>query len=101
MEPIQEPPSNLNDIGTRYQHLNDYRDSLEFAVKMLQDRGLHSLSDKQRFMKFTAAHEAVSITIDAFAGLKEKGADYYMYKLLNSVPKDAETVPSERGTPLI
>lgn len=97
----QEPPFNLNDNGTRYQHLSDYRDSLEFAMKILQDRGLHTLADRQRFFKFSIAHETVSITIDAFAGIKENGADFYMYKLLNSVPKSAETVPSERGTPLV
>jgi hypothetical protein len=99
MEP-KKPEPKLDDIGTRYEHLMEYRDSLETCMQILNDRGLHSLTDKQRMIKFAIALEVINTTLDAFAGMFAGNAEYIMYRLLNSVPKNPGDIMPTRGTPL-
>lgn len=98
---VPPPPSGLNDVGTRYSHLVEYRDSIEVCIKILEDRGLHALVDKERHRKFTTALEVISTTIDSFAGLKNQSSDYYLYRLIDTIPKEADKITGGRGTPLI
>lgn len=98
---MDQIPTSLTDNGTRYQHLAEYRDSLEVCMKILQDRGLRTLEDRQRFAKFTTALEVITTTLDSYAGLRNTGSDFYLYRLVESVPKDPTQIEGGRGTPLV
>ena len=90
----------LNDIGTRYEHLKEHYEALEAVANRLQARNALSVEDKQRLIKLTIAAEVTKQTLDAFLGLSGANLEYMMYRIVKSVPKNADDIPSERGTPL-
>ena len=99
----QKIPS-LNDVGTRYEHLKDHLEALEFVRDRLVAKGDNgmSYSDKVRLTQIVVAIEVLKKTVDAFLGItSDTTIEYQLYRLLNSVPAKAEDIPSERGTPLI
>ena len=104
MEPIlnQEPQKEptLNDVGTRYTHLSEHCDSLEFVRDRLLAKTNLTFVEKQWLVRLTIAAEVTRKTIDSFAGFNSSNLDYQLYRLLNTVPKNAKDLPSERGTPL-
>jgi hypothetical protein len=88
----------LTDVGTRYEHLKDYAEALQACAEILENRGLNTPSDYQKFIKFKVSAELAQHTVDNFAGYKDTGVDLYINRLL-SVPK-AEEIEGGRGTPL-
>ena len=99
----QKAPS-LNDVGTRHQHLQDHLEALECVRDRMMERGQGRLSylEKQKLLEIAIAANVLQKTIDAFLGIgTDTSTEYQLYKLLNSVPKKADDIPNERGTPLI
>lgn len=96
----EQIPSGLNDIGTRYEHLCEYRDSLDMCVRLISERGATTPDARQRLMKFSVALEVINTTIDAFAGIRAAGVEYQLYRQINSIPSDPESIPATRGTKL-
>jgi hypothetical protein len=97
---MEQKEPQLNDVGTRYEHLCDYRDSLELCIQILSKRGLYLPTDKQNFIELTAALKVVSRTIDAHSGIFDEQAQYQLYRQVDSIPKDPESILPTRGTPL-
>ena len=96
--PEQEP--SLSDIGTRLEHLRDYRDSLEVCIDILKERGLNSPTDKQRLVKFSIAEKVLRVTIDAYMGYKDARTEYVLNKMVDEIPVDPTKIEGGRGTPL-
>ena len=97
--PAPKEPS-LDDVGTRYDHLREHYEALMEVCGSLLRRPALSVEDKQRLVKLTMASEVVKGTLDAWMGLSTTNVDYMMYRMLKTVPKNADDIPSERGTPL-
>ena len=102
MEQTQEPqiPEPLpTDIGTRLDHLTQYRDSLETCIEIVKARPYHT-DTQQKLIKFAVALEVLNVTIDSFSGYIDRSTEYNLYRLLNSVPKNAEQLLIIGGKPL-
>lgn len=87
----------MDDVGTRYEHLLDYKESLETCLEIINRTGRGS---PKAVAKFVIALEVLSTTIDAFSGYKDTKTEYIMYKLLNSVPKTKDELRAIGGLPL-
>ena len=98
LEPEKKEAS-LQDIGTRYEHLNDHYEALEICVDVLSKR-LFTDKDKQKLHKLTIAAEVMRDTIDSYMGHNRETSEYTLYKVLNGIPKDPAQVEGGRGTPL-
>jgi len=99
---VQEPNKkeySLEDIGTRFEHLNDHFEALEVCIDVLSKR-IFTDSDRQRLMKITMASEVLRDTIDSYMGQNKDTNEYALYKVLNGIPKDPAQVEGGRGTPL-
>ena len=103
---MEETPTNITeeekkseptiyDVGTRYQHLVDYKDSLEVCRDIVRSRG-----DLKAAAKFATALEVVGVTVDSFSGYRATNAEYTLYKLLNSVPRSKDALRAIGGEPL-
>ena len=101
MEQIQEQPkeSTAEDVGTRYQHLLDYRDSLEMCIELLKERSANTLVKQQRIGKLMISLEIINATLDAYSGYKNNGTEFNLYKLINSVPNTKEDLKAIGGIP--
>lgn len=102
-QPDQPEPKTptLDDVGTRYEHLQDHLEGLEAARDRLLSRGGNlSLDEKQRLVAITIAADVTRKTVEAFMGLNNTNVDYQLYRILSSVPAKADDIPGERGTPL-
>lgn len=80
----------MNEVGTRYEHLSQYRDDLQACADLILNRGIKSLPDQQRYAKFAVAATVITETLDTLSGYRGAGVDYSLYKLLNGVPRTAE-----------
>jgi hypothetical protein len=92
---VRQPEPKMDDIGSRYQHLLDYRDSIELCMELVKQRG-NPLS----LAKFAVALEVLNTTIDAFSGYGDTKTEYSLYRLLNSIPSTKEGLTAIGGTPL-
>jgi hypothetical protein len=90
----------LEDVGTRYQHLNDHYEFLEAVISDLLARPNAGPQEKQVAIKLRNAADIVKSTIDSYAGLNDSKAEFGLYRLINGIPKDPNTVEGGRGTPL-
>ena len=100
MEPPRALEPTLNDIGTRYEHLKDHLYGLTVSIDILKGR-YQTLATKERLNKLVFAAEVLQLTIDSFAGFNDQKVEYYLYKTLNSIPKNPEEIVGGRETPLI
>lgn len=98
-EPEKKEPS-LDDIGTRFEHLSDYADALEACADILEKKGLKNQNDQQRYIKFRVAYEVIRTTIDSFSGYSDSRVEYQLYKMLHSIPSEANKIEGGRGTEL-
>lgn len=94
-EEPKKPEPTKDDIGTRYEHLLDYRDSLETCIDILKQRG-----NLAAVNKFQITLEVLGSTLDAFSGYRDTKTEYTLYKLLNSIPKSKEALKDIGGIPL-
>ena len=102
MEQTPQPPKepSLEDIGTRYKHLTDHYEAIEAVLTALLARPNPGAKEKEVALKLQHAADITKTTIDTFAGLHNQSVEFQLYRLVNSVPKDPETVEGGRGTPL-
>lgn len=96
---IKSREPKASDIGTRYEHLMEYKESLETCVGLLEKRGSTIIS-KERIGKLNTAIEILSATLDAFSGYKDQSTEFRLYKLINTVPAGKEGIIELGGTPL-
>jgi len=90
----------LEDVGTRYEHLQDHYEGLVAAAESLKKRA-NTPEAKATLIKITQAAEVMKATIDSYAGLTDTTFEYKMYRLLKSIPKDPNAIEGGRGTALI
>lgn len=90
----------LNDVGTRFEHLKDYAEALAACADIIEKRGIFSVADKERHVKFKIAAELAQHTIDNFAGYSDVRTEYRLYQLLNGIPQTGDAIEGGRGTPL-
>ena len=87
----------MDDVGTRYEHLLEYKESLETCLEIIKRTGR---GGPKAIAKFMIAIEVLQATIDGFSGYNNTKTEYMMYKLLNSVPKSKDELKAIGGTPL-
>ncbi len=90
----------LNDIGTRYTHLNDHYEALEAIITSMLTRPHLGPAEKGVLIKLRNAADVIKSTIDSYAGLGSSSAEFALYRLVNSVPDKPELIEGGRGTPL-
>ena len=88
-----------SDEGTRLQHLQEYRESLEIVIGILKDRGLRTPEDKQKVVEFAIASRVLQVTIDSVTGYSHPDTEGSLYDMFRGFPK-AEDIEGGRGTPL-
>jgi len=93
----QEPKP--TDVGTRYDHLYEYREALETCIGILQARPANHLT-QVRIAKFSIAHEILTATLDSFSGYNETATEYALYKLMKTVPTTKDGLAAIGGIPL-
>ena len=94
-EEPKRPEPTMHDMGTRYQHLLDYKDSMEICLEITKKRG-----NGQAAAKFATALEVINTTLDAYSGYRETSTEFTLYRLLNSVPKSKDALREIGGIPL-
>lgn len=95
-----QPQHNLSDVGTRYKHLSDYRDALEFCVGIIKSKKYPATEDAKRIHKFEIALELLQVTIDSLAGINDNMSQYSLYRQVDSAACKPELIEGGRGTPL-
>jgi hypothetical protein len=99
---MSEPTADefMNNVATRYEHLSAYRDDCQSCADLIMKRGIHSQSDQIKYGKFKVTADLITETLDTLSGYKEPGAEYSVYKVLNSIPKTKEQLIALGGKPL-
>lgn len=98
METNNEP--SMNDVGTRYEHLKDFLDSLYACIGRMEERGVKTNSDQGKMLKLQIAADVMKSTLDAQVGYNASNTEYQLYKMIDSIPAKAESIEGGRGTPL-
>lgn len=95
-----KPEPTLNDIGTRFEHLQDHYEALIACIEIMEQRKYISKADTERITKMKMAAEVVRGVIDAYSGYSESNVQYKLYHLLSNIPVNPEHIEGGRGTPL-
>jgi hypothetical protein len=98
-EPPKEP--SLEDVGTRFEHLQDHFDSLAAVIDVMKRRQYLSANDKQKIVHLQIAADVMRATIDSYAGWTDSRTEYALYRIINGVSVKPEEIQGGRGTPLI
>ena len=95
-----EPNSpKLEDVGTRYQHLMDYKEALDTCVLIMKEHAV-SLAEKQKMAKFMIAAEVFQTHLNAISDYYDYMSEYNLLRSVDSIPRDPAQIPGGRGTPL-
>jgi len=87
----------LEDIGTRYDHLIDLIELCADGVEVLQGYTYNTPMDSAKRAKLQNTIEITRNILDSMSGYDQY--DYLTRKSVNSIPK-AEDIRGGRGTPL-
>lgn len=87
----------LEDVGTRYDHLIDFIQLCEDGVEVLNGYRYNTPMDSAKKIKLQSAIEITRNILDSMSGYDQY--DYLTRKSVNSIPK-AEDIRGGRGTPL-
>ena len=99
-QPNQPKQPNLMDVGTRYQHLTDLKESIDECIVIMKEHSV-SLAEKQKLGKFMIAAEVIAAHINAIADYFDYQSEYKLYQAIDSIPGDPAQIPGGRGTPLV
>src|SRR5579864_1459608 len=90
------PSQNLDDVGTRYQHLTDLMELWQTGLEVMNKYDFDS--DKENKVKLKNAIELLQKHID-----NKSGYDFKAWSLrdtIERIPAKAESIEGGRGTPL-
>jgi hypothetical protein len=83
------PAPNLDDIGTRYAHLQEFGELVEAVANQLnekmQKQGL-TVQEREKFIKAMITFEMVHLTIDTLAKYKDDMQAYKMARIIDQIP---------------
>ena len=94
----------MNDVGTRYEHLREFISDLEDALVTMSDRIEKAkyvpTDDTNKLRNLTITYQVISRYFNSLSGVNETEQEYKLSCLVDKIPDNPDEIEGGRGTPL-